>query len=150
MGIKRGIVKAIKSNFKFSQWLGLDQVKENGRTIRGLYQDIYSTEKKQSGPETFEQAMARFGLSEADLAKKKSVARRFAYGFFLGGCPIFVYSMYLLFTGSPLSAFASFALAFLLWAYAFRESFHLYQMKQRRLGCTLSQWFQGTFLGKNK
>ncbi len=148
MGFKKVVKKGFFSGFNAKRWVGMDQIKRSGGTVKDLYADLYK-KKGDEVPrkETFEECVQRYGLSEKDIQKKMKIFQLLAVGFFIGSFFVFAYTVFLFSTGMFLAGMVSLMLTFLLWAYAFREHFNYYQMKQRRLGCTVQEWFSSIVKG---
>ena len=98
-------------------------------------------------PETFEQCIKHYGLTDEALTKKRRLHLYTAMGCLLGSVVLLAYTLYLIATGIYFSSLVSVMLAALLVAYAYREHFNAFQIKQRRLGCTFKEWVSYTFKG---
>ena len=73
---RRSIIKStFKTFIDVPSWLGWKQVKENTSLLWGAAVPAFKV-RRASRKETFEQAMARFNLTEEDLTKR---ARRCIY-----------------------------------------------------------------------
>ena len=142
-----GVKKVIKKGFNFKYWIGADYLKVNAKVIGRLFTTLFKHSKQQVQEETFEQCMKRFNLTEEDLQKRMQYSKHMAL-FCLGTSILLLVYMFYLFTQTfILSGIVCLILALLMAAYTFREHFNLFQMKQRRLGCTIQQWFNATFKG---
>lgn len=148
MGIKKVIKKGFFSGFDVKRWVGLDQIKESGKTVHGMYDDIFNKKSnKAQEPKTFEACVQRYNLTEEMLQKKRRMLVYTSLGCLAGSFLIFAYTIYLILSGIYFSSMVSFMLALLLLAYAYREHFNAFQIKQRRLGCTFKEWVSHTFKG---
>lgn len=149
MGFKNTMKKRFFSGLNPVRWVGMDQIKGNGHAITDITKKLFDNTKgsQQKSPKSFEEAMRRYGLNEADLQKRMQLSLRLVY-FCLGFSVLLIgYTIYLFVSHLVLSGFVTIMLTLLLWAYAFREHFNYFQMKQRRLGCTFHEWFISTFKG---
>lgn len=147
MGMKSFTKGFIRKGFNVKKWVDYDYVKVTGKSVAGIAKDLYGSQAQApQHQETFEQAVQRMGLTEKDIKKRMQTAQRISLGCGMSIFPVTLYAIYLMMTGSWLSSLVAVMMVLLLGAYAFRESFNLYQMKQRRLGCTVQAWFKGTFL----
>ena len=144
---------AIKDVFKVSRktfinpsaWLGIPEIKDHTRTIwqlvRGLFvapQAVYN--------ETFEEALVRMKLTEEDI--KNQAESFFIYSVvFATLCVVsFVFAFYLLFVDRSFSGcLLGMAVTALFGAQAVRYNFWVFQIQQRRLGCTLEEWKRSFF-----
>lgn len=142
---------AIKDIFKISRktffnpraWLGYDELKSSTKIIAGLAKEAF-TPAKPIRQETFEQAMVRLKISEADLASTKQSYFLYACGFALIGICIFIASIYYLFHHHSLSGFIlGLAVTVFAFAQAFRFHFWYFEIKHRKLGCTFDEWRRG-------
>ncbi|AAO91145.2 type IVB secretion system protein IcmV [Coxiella burnetii] len=151
MGFKNTVKKGFFSGLNPMRWVGYEHIASNAKTIRNIVDNIIEKPTAASSQkETFEECLRRFNLTEEDIKKRMKNALRIvifclALSFGMAG-----YTVYLFVHGLPLSAFVCVILTFVLWAYAFREHFNYFQMKQRRLGCTFKEWFTCTFKGSKQ
>ncbi len=149
MGIKRVVKKGLFSGLNPVRWIGYEQIASNGRTIKNMVDGLTKPNQTTSfQPATFEDCMRHYGLSEADLQKRMKNALLIARVCAVASLLMLAYTIYLFIHTLPLAAIICVVLTFLLWAYAFRAHFNYFQMKQRRLGCTLKQWVAAIFKGK--
>ena len=141
------IVRGIKNTGKrfgrtflnFSAWMGTD-------TLRGYGAYINQSAKRIMKPaqaeveETFEEAMKREGLTEADIQKRQKHCFNVAIAFLGLGVAVFAYSIYLLWNGHLMALLLGVGVTGLSLVQAFRYHFWYFQMKQRKLGCTFKEW----------
>ncbi len=150
MGLKKVVKNEVKSGFNVKRWLGVSQIKSSTKTVGVLFKGALMRDKKEKRKESFEQAVQRLGLSESDIRNRMQVLLKTAIGCAVLGLLVLVYMFYLLFKGMFIPSFLSLMLSAMLFAYAFREHFNYFQMRERHLGCTVKQWFHGTFKGFKK
>ncbi len=151
MGFKNVMKKGLFSGLNPMRWIGFEQIAGNAKTIKNLADGIVKASGKEESPthpHSFEEAMQRYGLSEDDIKQRMRTAVQISVICLLLSIPMMGYAIYLFVKNFPLSAFVCIMLTLLLWAYAFREHFNYFQMKQRRLGCTFKEWFVYTVKGK--
>lgn len=149
MGIGRVIKKGVKAGFNPRAWIGLEQMKASTKTIGHIFRAVFKDQPRESIVETFEQAVARLGLTEADLKKRMRTAKQISYTCGVLAVLIFMYCIYLLVTGQFLSGLVALMLTTVTGVYALREHFNLYQMRQRRLGCSIQEYAK-SLIGKGK
>jgi len=142
MGFKSLFSKGIGGGLNVKRWVGYGQIKSDTKVLGKLFQTVFSRRKEKLSTETFEEAVVRHGLTEEDIKKKMQSSRHLVIAFLSFALLLFLYSLYQWGSGAFLNGMICFLLALLSSAYAFREHFNLYQMKQRRLGCTYSEWFK--------
>lgn len=151
MGFRKTVKKGLFSGLNPMRWVGFEQLANNAKTIKNLADGIVKSPRKdqsQYHPSTFEEAMQYYGLTEADIKKRMHISLQITIVCLALSILMIGYSVYLFITALPLSAFVCVILTWLLWAYAFREHFNYFQMKQRRLGCTFKEWLIYILSGK--
>lgn len=151
MGFKKTVKKGLLSGLNPMRWVGYEQISGNAKTIKDLVNGlIRKPAKNATHEETFEECLHRFNLTEADVKKRMKNAFRIVIFCLSLSVAMIGYTIYLFVQGLPLSAFVCIILTLVLLAYAFREHFNYFQMKQRRLGCTFKEWFTCTFKGSKQ
>lgn len=140
MGFFSGAKKVVKPLVNVPQWIGYDIFRNMTKWLIGLFKQFFILRRAQS-VETFEQAIRRLSLTEADIADR---IRQFEYQLslwliiFLG---VFSYSIYLAWSGSLRGFIVGLSVALLVSSQAFRCHFWLFQLRNRKLGCSLSEWW---------
>lgn len=136
---RRGVIKTV---FNPRGWMSYDDVKESGREVKDLVKDVTDV-RKPGRKETFEQAMKRMKLSEEDIQvrmKQLLLSSRIYCG---AAVLVLFYSLFTLFYAGNFWTFLMAAIISVLgFALAFRDSFYYFQMKRRKLGCTVKEWIQ--------
>ncbi|MFO1258847.1 MAG: type IVB secretion system protein IcmV [Gammaproteobacteria bacterium] len=147
MGFLSGVKKAAGKVFdvRVDRWMSFSALKENTQNTKSLIKDVFTPEKAQR-KETFEQAMARLKLSEADLAQRKKEFTHLFSFFLILGLSIVGYAIYMAFTARYMVSFISLCVALYAFAQSFRFHFWLFQIKNRKLGCTIQEWFHSKIL----
>lgn len=144
---------AIKDIFKVSRktfvnpsgWLGYQGLKANTSSIWGIVRDLFYPPQETSS-ETFDEAMARMGVTETDL--KEQSERYFIYAtvFMTLAVITVLYSVYLLLSEHTFHGFLiGLAVSALFGSQAFRFHFWHFQIERRKLGCTFQEWKQSWF-----
>lgn len=149
MKIISGIKKVAKPFVDISTWTGYDQLKQSARSIGRNIKDLF-VPKKPDKTETFEEAMKRLNLTEADLIARQNEFKRLTIIFSILGFIILGYTFYLIWERAFWGGIASFGLTMLVFSYSFRYHFWLFQIRQRKLGCTLREWLDSGFMGGKK
>ena len=89
--------------------------------------------------------MKRLKLTEADLKQRYSEFRRLSIIFGIVFLCLLAYAVYLLLGVDPEASWRAIALSFVVSLIAlvqfFRFHYWIYQIKQRRLGCGLKEYF---------
>lgn len=144
MKITRAIVRFIKPFVNVKAWMGYTQLKEGAVSIGGSLKDIF-TPAKGGVEETFEEAMQRMNLTEADIQKRKKEFFRLFIIYLIIALGTLGYTIYLANQHAIMATIASFAVTLVIVAQAFRFHFWLFQLKQRKLGCTFREWLDSGF-----
>jgi intracellular multiplication protein IcmV len=118
---------------------------------------LYETFKKvfvpsQVRPEnteaSFKEAMAKMHLTEESLIARRKALYRLCLLMTVLGFALLAYAVYHLIEGNYSAAVVSFVVSMIGFVLAFRYHFWYFQIKERKLGCTLREWYQQGFLGK--
>lgn len=129
--------------------LGLGELKKSYSSLASDAKEMFTHDKtKNVAKETFEEAQERLQLTEEVLAQRKKNLW-FTAMFYAGiGVVIFIYTLYLLFSGVLLGSFIGLVLTAMALGLSFRDHFWYTQIKQRRLGLSVKEWFEYSFRGK--
>jgi intracellular multiplication protein IcmV len=138
--VGRGIGKTGKFLFNVPGWMGLKEIKASGKGIADTAKGLFYTYKSDR-QETFDEAVVRLHLSEQDIQQRMKGFFKAALVYTVIALGLFLYTIYLLIGVYLGAAIISFLLSLLALTLAFRQHFYYFQMKQRRLGCTIKQWF---------
>jgi intracellular multiplication protein IcmV len=132
-----------------SHGLALDVLTSMFGFMRDLFYMIFMPWKlgAPGTPETFEEAMKRYGLTEQRLEERKKMFGKQVIIYLLTGMGVLVYAVFLARAQEYMGMFIAFLVAALAFAYAFRSHFWLFQLKQRRLGCTFKEWLSSSIQG---
>lgn len=142
MGIFRK-TKGITSTLidvRADRWLSLSYLSETTNRLKSMVTDTI-TPQKASRSETFEQAMRRLKLTEDDIKARQKEFKRLVAVFLVMSLIIICYGFYLAFIGKVLSAMITLGLSLFSLAQAFKYHFWLFQIKKRKLGCSVREWF---------
>ena len=147
MGVKSYVKNTFKANTNVKGWIGWNSVSSNAKLVKSLVNDI-KPDKNEATPktqETFEQAVARLGLTDAQL--QKQMRSHFLVALFCGTLGLFAFAwfVYLLIKAMFLSSLIALSLSGLMLVYAGSEHFFYYRIKQRRLDCTVDEWISKLF-----
>ncbi|OGT32986.1 MAG: hypothetical protein A3C44_06540 [Gammaproteobacteria bacterium RIFCSPHIGHO2_02_FULL_39_13] len=140
MGILNYFKHTIKDNTNVKGWTSWDSVKTGGKTVKDIISDMKPAEQDSAKKMTFDEAIKKYELTEQDLARQMRTHLLVSMMCFLLGIGAMGWTFYLLFQVMILSGFMSLSLSFLMLAYAFREHFYYFEIKQRRLDCTTKEW----------
>jgi intracellular multiplication protein IcmV len=115
--------------------------------LKDLYVAIFKQEKGPS--ETFDEAMLRFQLTEEDLRERKKSFQIQLLIYTLGSLFMMGYTFYLIKGGYWMSMAFSIVLLIYLIVSALKSHFWIFQIKKRKLGCTLQEWLNASIKEPN-
>ncbi len=149
MAVKDVVKVSRKTFFNPSGWLGYTALKTNSQfvwqTLRQLMTAPESTLPAET-TETFEEALQRYNLTpEAVKEIEKDYLFYAGLFLFLGIFSILVGLYFLFFERTIVGFLLSLAVTMLFGSQAFRYHFWYFQIKQRKLGCTLNEWLETYF-----
>lgn len=130
-------------DIRVDKWLSLDYLKETTGHLKSIVTSVVVPERPRYS-ETFEEALQRLHLTEEDLAARKTEFTRLLYFFVFLSVAIVIYGLSLAYSGALLPALIAFCLSVYSLTQAFRFHFWLFQIKNRKLGVTLKEWFNSS------
>ena len=140
MAKRKGVRFFTRSIFDVPRWIGWNSLKQNASSISQMYRSLVHVPKTPKITETFEEAVMRMNLTEADI-KKSEKNYTFSANLYFG---VFIvalcYHFYLVLNQHWTSAFVMVSFDAMMFSFWFRESFRLMQIKQRRLGQNFKEW----------
>lgn len=149
MGVKNFVKSTFKANTNVKGWSSWEQIKENGKTVNNFFNDLKAPKPAAKTTQlTFEQMVQQQKLTEKDLQTLKQSHLRVAICCALLGLGALGWMIYLLSKAMFLSSIVALSLSALMFAYAFREHFGYFQIKQKRLNCSVKEWFSSFFSKK--
>ncbi|QBS12566.1 type IVB secretion system protein IcmV [Legionella geestiana] len=128
-------------------WLDFDRMKSITLYLGQVFARLFIPQKKQEG-EGFEATVARLGLTESDLDTRRKSLYRLSLFMVALAMLIFIYSVYHFVYGSYTAACLSLVIMLVALALAFRYHFWYFQIRERKLGCTLGEWYREGLRGQ--
>ena len=131
-----------------SRGLGLSILVDAGKFMNTTFRSFLNVSDIQQ-KESFAQAVRRLHLTEKDLANRRS---RFFSQFLVFLATSFAalgYAIYLFMDGAWGSGIVAILMTALLMVYALRAHFWMFQIKNHKLGCTLSEWWNNKIVDEN-
>lgn len=142
MAKKRRIRGFIQNNFNLKTWLGYEHIKSGAGIITSAARTAVNTSSSTKQPdEEFNDAIARLNLSDKDLDDRQTGYLKNFYIFFLLGFILALYCLYRFYSGQFLAGIVSFLLTGLAFVFSMFSHFWYFQIKNRKLGCSLKEWF---------
>ncbi len=141
MGLWSGFKKSMDFVFYIrpKQWVSWDFFKRSTGQTFGMLKEMYKTPEK-GRPETFYQAISRHKLSVNELDSLKSRFYNFSMFFLTFAIGMTIYAIDGFYQGQLLRGIGSLSLTSFLMAQAFRYHFWYFQIVQKKLGCSFSEW----------
>lgn len=147
MGKRKGLrSRLVDTNVK--GWMSWDYISDTTDRIKDTVTGL-ATPQQPKYKETFEEAMIRLGLTEADLSKRQIEFKRLFYLFIIIGLSIIFYAVYMAYLKHFGACLISFCLAGFAFANAFKWHFWMFQLRNRKLGCTVKEWLDGKVMDDN-
>lgn len=140
-----GIINSIKHVVKRS--LGVEHLKQQTAEVKALVTQIIPR-KDSTITETFEQALTRLNLTEADIIQRSQEFNRLYKVFSILFFALCLYLVYVLFKKAWIASLGTSGVMLIVLAQLFRYHFWLFQIKERRLGCSFKEWMRS--FGKKK
>jgi intracellular multiplication protein IcmV len=139
-----GIKKIIKPSIDVPKWIGYRQLVKSNRSMVALLKKYFIPEQAHT-QESFAVALQRLNLKESDLIQRRREFTRLMWIWVFLFFVTIGYSLYLLLEHALRGFFPSLAIAFIILTQVFRYHFWLFQIKQRRLGCSFRDWLSSYF-----
>lgn len=150
MGFFRGMGRMIKPLVNVPKWMNAKQITTDAVYIGDIAKKVFKTQESDR-EESFDEALVRLKLTEEDIKQRYKEFRRLSIIFGLFFLILIGYAGYLLLGVDPETSWRAIALSFVVSLIAliqfFRFHYWIYQIKQRRLGCGLKEYFSRGLLG---
>ena len=147
MSIGKKIVKGTTKSVK--DWSGYDGLSKSTRIFHDFTKKLFSVNKiSDLDNANFAEVCLAYGITEEMLQKKCRVLKLQCAIFVVFGMLIFLYGCYCLTELQFFSMLMSFLLTTLMLSLAFRAHFWLFQILQKKLGCTFKEWAAAVFSGE--
>lgn len=145
--ITQGIKKTVKPFVDIPAWMGFGFIKDSARNIKNMIIASFVPQQTET-KESFDEAIARQRLTDADVARRKREFGILAFLMFLVVIAAFCYFIFLIINGHWKGALVCFGVVLLAASLAFRYHFWRFQLEKRRLGCSFREWFNEGLLGR--
>lgn len=128
-------------NFKVNKWVGYDQIKATSSSLLNLGQNVF-TPQQANYIETYEEALQRLKITEIEIQQRRTEFTRLMIVYLLLAIAVFAYSVYIVVMYKNIMGFLiGFVLTIYALTHAFRYHFWIFQIKHKKLGCSLRDWF---------
>ncbi len=142
MGIFKLAGSMVRSVVDVKTWIGYDQLKSTSKGLVHIIKPMYTVQKA-TFQETFEEALARLHIEEANLPRIIRQYQYRLYFFLFSGAICLIYLLYLVFEVHLVPAFVTLFIVALLLIKAAEAHFYIFQIKNKKLGCTIDEWLDG-------
>lgn len=137
-----GLRRYAKRFLDVPRWIGADAIFHGARSIKAMYSAILSAGRPENvRTETYEEAIERLQLSSEVLEQRRRFFALAACAYLLFALVALGYLIILYLHHHTLAVLVCAMVVLLFLALAFKEHFWYTQMKQQRLGMTISEWF---------
>jgi intracellular multiplication protein IcmV len=144
-----GIKKIVKPLLDIPRWIDYAYLIKTQRSFFSFAKTFF-TPTKVEAEETFDAALLRLGLTAEDLQQRLKVLRRLLGLWIVLLCLSVLYSIYLFTEHALRGFFPCLGLNLIILTQVFRYHFWIFQIKQRRLGCSFRDWFNALFFSGKK
>ena len=137
-----GMISGLQKIFGFypTKWLGITQIKQQTIGIKALILGLFNPRKARQ-TETFAAALQRLKLTEQDIQKRQQEFNTLYKIFSSIALILMAYICYLFYHKAWWPALGSCGILLIILAHVFRYHFWLFQIQQRKLGCSFKEWF---------
>lgn len=141
------IVNVFNRIINIRAWFDIERVKAGTVYLLDGMKKLFIPQSRTSG-ESFEAAIAKLQLTEADLEIKKTALRRLSLLMVIVAGLIFIYACYNFIVGHFVAGGLSIIVMLIALVLGFRYHFWYFQIRQRKLGCTFYEWYTYGLRGK--
>lgn len=150
MKIKKStrLISIFKRVFNVRAWIDFDRIRAFTLYLATGFRRMFVPQRPNNQGESFKAAQLRLNLQDKDLKSKQNALYRLSILMCLAAIGIFSYSIYHLFYGTYRAVIVSLVLVLVALALAFRYHFWYFQIKERKLGCSIAQWYKEGLKGE--
>lgn len=143
MGVFRKIGNGLGRvfDFRIDRWLNLNMIKENTSFYIQESKRLFSVEQPEHLDE-FDEAVNRLALSPEFINNQTKRYLYLAVFFLFCSILLVIYGFFLMLHSNQMGSLICFALTFYALTCAFRFHFWYFQIKHRKLGCSVQEWFK--------
>lgn len=140
MGILSGIGKIFKPAVDVTNWMDTKSIGEQTSHIADAGRFIFTSRESRTH-ESFSDAVQRLRLSQEHLNKVHSDLIRLSWIYGTISLIVMSYAAYLIYISAHIPAATTFIISLVTLSLCFKKSFWAFQIKQQKLGCSISEWF---------
>lgn len=135
--------------FNVRAWADYDRTKSFTTFLVNGFKRLF-VPRQEVGTESFEDVAKKMNLSESDLEAKQKALLRLSLIMVGLAIAIFLYLIYQLIFGSLKAAIVCFVVSLIALVLAFKYHFWYFQIKNKKLGCTIEQWYKQGLMGEKE
>ena len=135
--------------FNVRTWADWDRMKSFTLYLTRGIKNLFVPQEKEL-EESFAAAQARLNLSDADMQVRQKSLYRLSLLMVVMAFLLFGYAIYHLVLANFLACILSLVVMTIALVLAFRYHFWYFQIKQRKLGCSLHEWFRQGLMGDKR
>lgn len=130
-------------DYRVDKWIGFDYLKGTFQKTYTIGKEVFTPEQA-ARQETFTEAVQRLQLSDKDIKKRSREFTGLMVFYLVLTFAILGYALHMAFQGAVLATLMSFSLSLYAASQCFRYHFWLFQIKHRKLGCSIQEWFNSS------
>lgn len=149
---KSRIAGLMRSVFNIRSWIDYDRLRSFTSYLMVGIKRMFVPQKVDNpdAGKKFDEMVERMNLSEESLQTKARSLYRLALIMGSVAGLIFAYALYHLVLGNWKATIISLVVTAIALVLAFRYHFWYFQIRQRKLGCSLHEWYREGLLGESK
>ena len=140
------IRRVITNIFNVRYWADWDRMKAYTLYLGTAIKNLFVPQNNEAS-ESFEEAQKRMHISDSAMLVKQKSLFRLSLLMLVIAMLLFAYALYHLILGNFLAFILSLVVMMIAGVLAFRYHFWYFQIKERKLGCTISEWFHQGLMG---
>lgn len=131
-------------------WVDAPRLKAFTLYLYNGFKKMFIPQKPQTPDISFEEMAARLNLNPDELRLKAAGLFRLCITMLLCGLFFLIYCIYSLVAQHYAAAIISFVVVFVCVAFSFRYHFWYFQIKERKLGSSINDWYENGVMRKRK
>jgi intracellular multiplication protein IcmV len=143
------IIRVLSSLINVRAWFDWERLKSFTRYLVNGVKKFFVPQKT-TDTETFEAAKKRLNLTDKDLLARQKGLLRVSLLMAFFAILLFIYSMYHFYYFNIKGGVLSLVVMLIAGVLAFRYNFWYFQIKERKLGCSIREWYKKSFTGDKR
>lgn len=147
----RGIINFF---FRFHEWLDIKRTTITGQAIlekiKIIFGNVAHTSRDSKQKQEFEKIIQELGLTAQQITQQAKRLRIWSILLFIFSFVVGAVGVYQLTQGSVRASIVTFIVMGISFTISFRYHFLAFQMQQKKLGCSIREWFKQGLIGREK